>query len=265
MSSWKVNNMDYKKQNEKAWDSLAKQNDTWTIPISTEEVDKARGGDFKIVLTPTKAIPRDWFPKEIKGIKILCLASGGGQQGPILAALGAEVTVFDNSQEQLGKDIFVAKRDNLTIKTVKGDMQDLSCFADETFDLIVHPWSNCFIDSVIPVWKESFRVLKKGGSLLSGFGNPVSYIFDLKEYNSGNLMVRHSIPYSDLTSLSKEEFKEQVSDKNEPVTFGHTLQDQIGGQINVGFSITGFYEDNFGGDDILDKYISAGIATKATK
>ena len=257
--------MNYKKKNETAQDLLVKEKDTWTIAVSKEESEKARNGDFKIVLTPTKGIPRNWFPSELKGIKILCLASGGGQQGPILAALGAEVTVFDNSQEQLNQDILIAERDNLRLKTVKGDMQDLSCFRDDTFDLIVHPWSNCFIDSVMPVWKESYRVLKKGGSVLSGFGNPLSYIFDLKEFNSGNLVVRHSIPYSDLTSLNEDEFKDLILNENEPVTFGHTLEDQIGGQIDVGFSITGFYEDKFNGNNILDKYISTGIATKATK
>jgi 2-polyprenyl-3-methyl-5-hydroxy-6-metoxy-1,4-benzoquinol methylase len=70
---------------------------------------------------------------------VLCLASGGGQQGPILAAAGARVTVFDNSPQQLAQDRFVARREGLTLETVEGDMRDLSVFADVSFDLIVHP------------------------------------------------------------------------------------------------------------------------------
>ncbi|WP_074364758.1 hypothetical protein [Clostridium sp. N3C] len=58
------------------------------------------------------------FPADIKSKKVLCLASGGGQQGTIMTALGAKVTVFDNSFKQLEKDQFVAKSDGLTIKTV---------------------------------------------------------------------------------------------------------------------------------------------------
>jgi hypothetical protein len=54
----------------------------------------------------------------LAGIEVLCLASGGGQQGPILAAAGAKVTVFDNSANQLVQDRLVADRDGLTIETV---------------------------------------------------------------------------------------------------------------------------------------------------
>ncbi len=59
----------------------------------------------------------------------------------MLAALGAEVTVFDNSLKQLEKDEFVAKRDGLNIKTVQGDMKDLSVFDDEYFDFRRYRWN----------------------------------------------------------------------------------------------------------------------------
>jgi ubiquinone/menaquinone biosynthesis C-methylase UbiE len=114
-----------------------------------------------------------------------------------MAALCAEVTVFDNSKKQLEKDEFVAKRDGLTIRTVQGDMKDLSVFEDEYFDLIVHPWSNGYVDNVLPVWNECSRVLKKNGALIAGFGNPIECIFDLGEMEKGNLVVKHKIPYAD--------------------------------------------------------------------
>ena len=65
-------------------------------------------GEWQIVLTPTKPIPRTWFPADLHGVDVLCLASGGGQQGPVLAAAGATVTVFDNSPRQLAQDRAVA-------------------------------------------------------------------------------------------------------------------------------------------------------------
>lgn len=49
---------------------------------------------------------------------------------------------------------------NLDIKTVQGDMKDLAVFAGNTFDLIFNPCSTIFVDNVLPVWKESFSVLK---------------------------------------------------------------------------------------------------------
>lgn len=255
--------MTYKTHNKKAWDHLINQGNVWTKPVSKEEVEKAKRGEWSIVLTPKKKVPRDWFPKDMNNLEILCLASGGGQQGPILAATNASVTVLDYNEHQLEQDRLVAKRDGLTIKTVQGDMCHLDMFEDASFDLIVHPWSNVFVEHVQEVWKEAYRVLKPNGELLSGFGNPLEFIFDLEKMNEGKLEVRHRIPYSDLTSLTEEERKRLIYDQNEPICFGHSLEDQIGGQIKAGFVITGFYEDVNGG--VLDPYIKTGIATKAKK
>ncbi|MCJ7532099.1 MAG: class I SAM-dependent methyltransferase [Anaerolineales bacterium] len=153
------------------------QGNVWTVPVSSQVIAAARQGQWQIVLTPTKPVPRSWFP-ELTGLDTLCLASGGGQQGPLLAAAGARVTVLDNSPRQLAQDRFVAERDRLTITTVEGDMRDLSMFPDQSFGLVVHPVSNLFVPDVRPVWREAFRVLRHGGVLLAGFNNPVLYIFD---------------------------------------------------------------------------------------
>ena len=253
--------------NSKAWDKeVAGGESEWTQPVSSEEIEKARKGEFSIVLTPLKAVPRDWFPENFAGVDVLGLASGGGQQMPILAALGANVTSFDNSRKQLEQDEFVAARDNLEIKTEQGDAADLSRFADESFDFIWHPVSNCFMPELQPVWNEAARVLRKGGTLLAGFHNPVMYIIDrIKDYEEGILEIKHSLPYSDLTHLTGEELK-RFTDKDEPLEFGHTLEQQIGGQITAGFAITGFFEDYWSDEaTALNKYTSTFIATKAVK
>ncbi len=253
--------MDYVKENSEIWDMRAESNDTWSTPVTSDIIQQAKNGTWSIVLTPTKAVPQDWFPADMKSKRVLCLASGGGQQGPIMAALGAEVTVFDNSRKQLEKDEFVAKRDGLHIKTDQGDMRDLSAFDDGYFDFIIHPWSNSFVDSVIPVWKECSRVLKKNGVLIAGFANPIEYIFDLGKMEKGNLVVKHKIPYSDLEHLDDEAVL--ASCKGGGYVFGHTLTDQIQGQIAAGFAIIGFYEDV--GGTPLDNFIYTSIATKAIK
>jgi 2-polyprenyl-3-methyl-5-hydroxy-6-metoxy-1,4-benzoquinol methylase len=82
--------------NRRAWDQQAQRGNRWTVRVSSEQVARARSGDWSIVLTPTKPVPLEWFPP-LAGLDVLCLACGGGQQGPILAAAGANVTVFDNS------------------------------------------------------------------------------------------------------------------------------------------------------------------------
>lgn len=108
-------------------------------------------------------------------------------------------------------------------------------------------------------------MLRRGGILIAGFINPVNYLFDMDElYNHNNLVVKYPIPYSDLKHLSKERLGQYMKDQ-EPLEFGHSLEDQIGGQIEAGFSITGFFEDNNGGKDPLDAYIPTFIATRASK
>lgn len=253
--------MSYVEENSKIWDERSENNDIWSVPVTNEMVQNAKEGNWSILLTPTKPVPKEWFPENLKDKKILCLASGGGQQGPILAATGAEVTVFDNSTKQLEKDNFVAQRDNLKIKTVQGNMQDLSVFEDETFDCIIHPWSNGYIDNVLPVWKECARVLKKNGLLLSGFGNPIEYIFDSGKLEQGILEVTYSVPYADIDHMDDPEIKQIVESGG--YIWSHTLEDQIQGQIAAGFAIIGFYEDI--GGTALDNYINSSIATKAIK
>ena len=252
--------MDIIARNNKNWEEKVRQKHPWTVPVDEEVIDNARHGNWCIVLTAQKPVPAAWFPP-IRGKRVLCLASGGGQQGPILAAAGADVTVLDLAEAQLEQDRSVARRENLELRTVRASMTDLSMFASESFDIIVHPVSNVFIPHVQPVWNEAFRVLAKGGVLLSGFMNPVFYLFDEELEKQGILQVKHPLPYSDLDYLSEEE----LEGKNGAVEFGHSLEDQIQGQIAAGFIITGFYEDTFGGERLLDRFCPSFIATRAVK
>ncbi len=197
--------------NRRAWNSLVEKGNRWTVPVSPEEIAAARRGDWRIVLTPFVPVPSNWFP-DLQGARVLCLASGGGQQGPILAAAGAEVVVFDNSPRQLEQDRVVASRDGLTIETIEGNMADLAVFDARTFDLIVHPISNCFVPDIAPVWSEAYRVLRSGGALLAGFTNPVRYLFNEDiEYSSDLLYVVNTIPYSDEEQLSEEQKQRYTS------------------------------------------------------
>lgn len=250
-------------RNKHAWNRQVEAGNLWTLPVTSEVIEKARKGEWSVVLTPEKAVPKDWFPP-LKGLKVLALASGGGQQAPILAAAGADVTVYDLSPNQLKQDRIVAERDGLLIKTVEGDMADLSCFQDESFDFIFHPCSNCFVPDVNLVWKEAYRVLKRGGTLISGVTNPIAHALDVEKERQGILEIKYKVPYSDLTSITEDE-RVRLFGEEEPITFGHTLQDLIGGQMKAGFSMIGFYEDSWTGNGGLNSLIDCYIATRALK
>jgi ubiquinone/menaquinone biosynthesis C-methylase UbiE len=219
----------------------------------------ARAGDWSVVLTENKSVPREWLPP-LKGLKVLGLACGGGQQGPIMAAAGAEVTIFDNSRSQLDRDREVAERDGLNIRTVEGDMRDLSIFANESFDLIFHPVSNLFIHEVSPVWKETYRVLRHGDTMLAGFMNPLFYLFDWGEMENGILNVKYKIPFSDMEAYGMERLQQE----DRAVEFGHSLTDQLAGQMDAGFAIIGMYEDHHNQAKVSE-YIETYIVTRAVK
>lgn len=253
--------MDVRAYNREKWDLQVEKGNPWTIPCSPEMIAAARKGEWSVLLTEQKKVPRSWFPQDLHELDILCLASGGGQQGPILAAVGANVTVFDNSPRQLEQDRMVAKREGLVLITIEGDMRDLSDFGDRCFDLVFHPISNVFCPEVRPVWREVFRVLRPGGTLLAGFGNPAMFIFDGELAEKGVFELKYKLPF-DATQLTEEERLREFRGEW-PLEFSHSLEEQIGGQLEAGFILTGLYEDQQASP--LGNYMPAYIATRAIK
>ncbi len=249
--------------NRAAWDREVDRGNEWTRPVGPDVIARARDGDWSVVLIGYEPVPRGWFPADLGGLDVLCLASGGGQQGPILAAAGATVTVFDNTPKQLGRDQDVAARDNLSLRTVLGDMRDLSAFADGSFDVVFNPVSNLFCPDLAPVWSECFRVLRPGGILLVGFVNPDLYIFDVAALElRRELLVRHRIPTSTL-DLSEEE-RSAGYGPDSTIEFSHTLTEQIGGQAAAGFALTHLTEAPHHEDATAD-YLPGYFATRAVK
>ena len=248
--------------NRAAWDREVANDNEWTRPVGPEAVARARAGDWSVVLIGYTPTPRDWFPADLRGAAVLCLASGGGQQGPVLAAAGADVTVFDNSPAQLTRDEEVAAREGLALRTVLGDMRDLSAFADASFDVVFNPVSNVFCPELAPVWRESFRVLRPGGVLMSGFMNPDIFIFDLVALDEREeFVVRHKIPFSTL-DLPEDERARIYS--GGAIEYSHTLTEQIGGQLGAGFLLTHLAEAPHHADATA-RYMPGYIATRAIK
>ena len=252
--------------NEAAWDHQALLQHDWSKPVSSELIEEAQKGQWAVHITK-KPIPESWLPKNIQGKNILCLASAGGQQGPILAAAGANVTVFDISEKQLEQDLYVAKRNNLSLKTIQGDMCELKGIGDASFDYIIHPISNLYVSNLKPVWEECYRVLGKKGVLLASFYNPILFVFDKNKELEGQGLLRpkYPLPYADIKDLSQEMLDEKIKNK-EAFIFGHSLSSQIDGQLEAGFLLSGFYEDEHPSPRFLiEKYLPTMIATRAIK
>lgn len=253
-----VINMDkqYTEINSKIFDKWATSGWEWGQPINHSVFERAKNNDWFVLLTPTKPVPKEWFC-ELNNADILGLASGGGQQMPIFAALGANCTVVDYSEKQLLSEKEIAKRENYDINIVRADMTKPLPFEDESFDLIFHPVSNCYIEDVLPVWKECYRVLKKGGILLAGLDNGINYIF-----NDEETAVIHKLPFNPLKD--KQLYEDSI--KNDcGIQFSHTIEEQIGGQLQAGFTLTGIYQDTNDVGRLHEFNVPSFYATRSTK
>ncbi|MCC0680758.1 class I SAM-dependent methyltransferase [Clostridioides sp. ES-S-0005-03] len=246
----------YTEINSKTFDKWNKEGWEWGQPISHEVFERAKAGDWFVVLTPTKPVPKNWFC-DMKNTKILGLASGGGQQMPIFTALGAQCTVLDYSTSQLLSEKKVAEREKYSIELVQADMAKPLPFKDESFGLIFHPVSNCYVEDVLPIWKECYRILKKGGILLSGLDNGINFVF-----NEEGTEFQYRLPFNPLKN--KNIYDESIQN-DWGIQFSHTIEEQIGGQLQAEFILTDIYQDTNGSGNLHEFNIPSFYATRAVK
>ena len=176
---------------------------------------------------------------------------------PIFAAAGAVCTVLDYSDRQIKSERLVAEREGYKIYIVQADMTKPLPFEDESFDIIFHPVSNCYIEDVYSVFKECARVLKKGGVMLGGFDTEINFLVDDEEERIINRM-----PFN---PLKNEEQKKQLEESDGGIQFSHTVLDQIGGQLKAGLVLTDLYDDTNGYGRLHELNVKTYLATKTVK
>ena len=251
-----MENKNYTEINATVVDQWVESGWEWGKPIDHETFAAAKRGEWSVVLTPNKPVPKSWFC-EFRDARILGLASGGGQQMPLFSALGAHCTVLDYSERQLLNERQVAERESYAIELVRADMTKPLPFENEVFDLIFHPVSNCYIQDVMSVWRECFRVLKKGGILLAGFDNGINFLFDEEETT-----IETTLPFN---PLADAELYEKSVRNDWGIQFSHSIEEQIGGQLRAGFTLTDIYEDTNSAGTLHDHNAPTFYATRAVK
>ena len=251
-----MNPNDYTKTNAQTIDTWIDQGWEWGIPIDHESFVDATNGKWDIVLTPTKPMPHQWI-NDIHGKTILGLAAGGGQQMPIIAALGGQCTLMDYSKKQCESDAMVAKREGYDITIVNGDMTKRFPFDDNRFDLIIHPVANCYVEDIDHVFRECYRVLKPGGVFIGGYDIGINYVFNEQE----DALV-DTLPYNPLKNPKQ---METAMKSDDGIQFSHTFAQQISGQLKAGFILTDIYEDTNGCGPLHEHGVPTFIATRCVK
>lgn len=234
-------------QVERNIDRLVESGVNWSACATPQQLQQARNGRLELMFGSDQAIPPEWLG-DLNGKKALCLAGAGGLQAPLLACAGAEVTVLDLSERMLDKDREIAARENLAITIEHGNMCDLSRFAEDSFDLVLNPPSLFYVPDVMPVFREVYRVLKKGGSFIMSSSNPIAYVCDY-DAEQGCYKAINRMPYRSTDH----------ADQGDWVEYGHTMESYIGGQLKCGFVLTDYVEHQM--EDITELY----FITKAVK
>ena len=175
---------DIAKYNIARWQELADANALFTRPALNLTSESAR----------ERVDPEGMYGK-IEGKDVLCLAGGGGDQSAAFALLGATVTVFDLSESQLARDRQAADHYGVRVRTIQGDMRDLSPLEPDAFDIVYQPYSIGFVPDARVVFAQVARVLRKGGTYYFAIANPFYLGLNESDWNGEGYTLR--LPYVD--------------------------------------------------------------------
>lgn len=225
---------DIARYNAQRWGALVRANALFTRPRLSLDASSARK-----YLDPRGRLG------DLTGKAVLCLASGGGQQSAAFALLGAVVTVLDLSSGQLARDREAASHYNVQVKTVQGDMRDLSQLTPGSFDLVWQPYSLNFVPDARAVFREVARVIRPGGTYYFMCANPFVCGLNQKDWNGDGYSLRR--PYVDGAEITYED-EDWVYDRNGasaipgPREYRQTLSRLVNGLCEQGFLVGGLNE-----------------------
>jgi len=111
---------------------------------------------------------------EVKGKDILEVGCGGGQNTIVLAKWGARSVGLDISEEQIKYARKLAKNNKVDVSFYVGNMEDLSMFENESFDIVLSSCAIGYSHDPKQVFHEVFRVLQKGGLFVFCVVHPIA-------------------------------------------------------------------------------------------
>ncbi|MFX1253174.1 MAG: class I SAM-dependent methyltransferase [Promethearchaeota archaeon] len=213
--------------NKRHWEKMVNEGCGFTRPwlnLDVNNIKKYVKGQLDPVPEPLLVIYPANILIDLEDKKVLCLAAGGGQQSAFFSLLGAHVTVVDLAEGQLKGDQKAANHYGYEINTIQGDMRDLSCVEDTSFDL-VYGTGMSYIPEVQQVYSEVARVLKPGGKYRVDFSNPATEFVDVHDWDGVGYRITR--PYTERVRRRKDGV----------IEFRHTMSSIFNGLLAVGLSI----------------------------
>lgn len=207
--------------NRRAWDERARKGARFAQPATDDEFAQ-----------PLALADAAGWLGDVRGMRLLCLAAGGGKHGPLYAEAGAEVTVVDISGEMLALDRQVAAERGLALRTVHASMDDLTSLAAREFDAVMQPVSSCYVSDIVRVYREIARVLKAGGVYISQHKQPASLQADVRPSPSGYEIREPYYREGPLPPVTGSLHREAGT-----LEFLHRWEELLGGLCRAGFVI----------------------------
>ena len=168
---------------------------------------------------------------------VLCLAAGGGQQGPAFAGLGIRTTVVDVSPEQLARDRQVAAERNLNLECLEADISDLRLLDGREYDLVYQPVSTWYLADLHRLYESVARLLRPAGTYWVEHWNPLRMQLDgLGRWSGEGYRVVRPITGAEPVMLTGDGPEEPFS----PGTsrhYVHSLQSLLGDMCAVGLEL----------------------------
>lgn len=219
-----------REHNRNAWNARVRKKGRFTKPAADEDLRD-----------PSSRLDTGWLGSNIAGLRLLCLASGGGRQSAWYAAAGAKVTVVDISSEMLALDRQVAAERKLDIQAVEASMDDLSALPEAAYDIVVQPVSSCYLPDVTAIYRQVARVIVPGGLYISQHKQPASMQADVSPTSRGYELLVPQDHEGPLPAVVGSRHREEGT-----LEFLHCWDDLIGGLCRAGFVIEDLFEPRHG-------------------
>jgi ubiquinone/menaquinone biosynthesis C-methylase UbiE len=214
------------------------------LELDVEAYRAYREGKVSVLPKPYCDDPVDSvMMADVRGMNVLCLAGGGGQQSAVFSLLGADVTVLDLTPEQLERDRQAERHYGYEVTTVQGDMRDLSALPTAGFDRVYQPISTLYVPVLSEVYRGVARVLKPGGLYSADYAVPLLYMAEDKGWDGTGYLLRISQPYVRGAILETDDGKMNFVEGESFAEFHHLLSNILNGLIEEGFLIRSVWEN----------------------
>jgi ubiquinone/menaquinone biosynthesis C-methylase UbiE len=213
--------------NQGRWRRLVDANAVFTRPSLDPDAERAR-----------RSVDPDGRLGSLDGKRVLVLAGGGGQQSVAFGLLGARVDVLDLSDAQLARDRDTAAHLGVEVRTIEGDMRDLSGLDAESYDVVWQPYSLNFVPDCRAVFGEVARVIRRGGTYCVQVANPYIAGVGESDFDGDGYVVK--LPYVQGALIETTDAAWVAGGRAiEPAReYRQTLEAVLNGLVASGFRIT---------------------------